>query len=58
MTAISRLTTSEAYGSAFRRSESAVTPTLYGLDLPDEVRQRIYSRNALRVTPGLAQTGS
>ena len=28
--------------SAFRRSESAVTPKLYGLDLPDVVRQRIY----------------
>ena len=54
MTAISRLTASEAHVSAFRRSESAVTSKLYGLDLPDDVRQKIYSGNALRVTPGAA----
>jgi hypothetical protein len=42
MTAIARLPASEAYVSALRRSESAVTPKLFGLDLPDEVRQKIY----------------
>jgi predicted TIM-barrel fold metal-dependent hydrolase len=30
---------------------------LYGLDLPDEVLKDIYYRNALRITPGLPQTG-
>jgi uncharacterized protein len=30
---------------------------LYGLHLPDEVLKKIYYRNALRVTPGLPQTG-
>jgi len=30
---------------------------LYGMDLPDEVLQKIYYGNALRVTPGLPQTG-
>ena len=40
--------------SAFRRSETAVPPKLDGLDLPDEVRQKISSRNALRLTPGAA----
>jgi hypothetical protein len=50
MTAISRLTASEAYVPALRRSESAVTPKLDGLDLPDEVR------HARRVPPG-PQTG-
>jgi hypothetical protein len=39
--------------SAFRLSETAVTPKLDGLDLPDEARQKISSRNALQVTPGL-----
>jgi hypothetical protein len=57
VTAISRVTASEADVSAFRRSESAVTPTLDGLDLPDEVRQKIYYGNALQVTPGLPPTG-
>jgi hypothetical protein len=54
MTAISRVTASETDLSAFRRSESAGTPKLYGLDLPDEVRQKIYYGNALRVPPGAA----
>ena len=54
MTAISRVTAIEADMSAFRLSESAVTPKLYGLDLPDEVRQKIYYGNARRVTPGAA----
>jgi hypothetical protein len=31
-----------------------VTPKLDGLDLPDEVRQKIYYGNALRVPPGAA----
>jgi len=57
MTAIARLPASEAYVSAFRRSESAVTPKLDGLDLPDEVRSKICYGNALRVTPGLPLTG-
>ena len=30
---------------------------LYGMDLPDEVLKKLYFRNALRVTPGLPQTG-
>jgi len=30
---------------------------LYGMDLPDEVLKKVYYRNALRVTPGLPQTG-
>jgi predicted TIM-barrel fold metal-dependent hydrolase len=30
---------------------------LYGLDLPDEVLKKVYFKNALRVTPGLPQTG-
>jgi uncharacterized protein len=30
---------------------------LYGIDLPDEVLQKVYFRNALRITPGLPQGG-
>jgi hypothetical protein len=30
---------------------------LYGMDLPDEVLRKVYFENALRVTPGLPQTG-
>jgi len=30
---------------------------LYGMDLPDEVLKKVYYRNALRVTPGLPQSG-
>jgi len=30
---------------------------LYGMDLPDEVLKKVYYENALRVTPGLPQTG-
>ncbi|CAN5520144.1 amidohydrolase family protein [soil metagenome] len=30
---------------------------LYGMDLPDEVLKKVYYKNALRVTPGLPQTG-
>ena len=30
---------------------------LYGIDLPDEVLKKVYSKNALRITPGLPQTG-
>jgi predicted TIM-barrel fold metal-dependent hydrolase len=30
---------------------------LYGMDLPDEVLRKLYYRNALRVAPGLPQTG-
>ena len=30
---------------------------LYGLDLPDAVLKKIYYQNALRITPGLPQTG-
>lgn len=30
---------------------------LYGLDLPDEVLQKVYFGNALRIAPGLPQTG-
>ena len=30
---------------------------LYGIDLPDEVLQKVYYRNALRITAGLPQTG-
>jgi hypothetical protein len=30
---------------------------LYGLELPDEVLRKVYYANALRVTPGLPQTG-
>jgi predicted TIM-barrel fold metal-dependent hydrolase len=30
---------------------------LYGMDLPDEVLRKLYHRNALRVAPGLPQTG-
>jgi hypothetical protein len=52
MTAISRLTASEADVSAFRLSESTVTPTLDGLDLPDEVRQKIYYGHAAGAARG------
>mgnify|MGYP000574531061 CR=1 FL=1 len=30
---------------------------LYGMELPDEVLKKLYYQNALRVTPGLPQTG-
>jgi predicted TIM-barrel fold metal-dependent hydrolase len=30
---------------------------LYGIDLPDDVLKKVYYRNALRITPGLPQTG-
>jgi len=30
---------------------------LYGIDLPDEVLKKVYYGNALRITPGLPQTG-
>jgi uncharacterized protein len=30
---------------------------LYGIDLPDDVLKKLYYRNALRITPGLPQTG-
>ena len=30
---------------------------LYGMDLPDEVLKKLYYKNALRVVPGLPQTG-
>ena len=30
---------------------------LYGIDLPDVVLQKLYYRNALRITPGIPQTG-
>jgi predicted TIM-barrel fold metal-dependent hydrolase len=30
---------------------------LYGLDLPDEVLKKLYFANALKITPGLPQTG-
>jgi predicted TIM-barrel fold metal-dependent hydrolase len=30
---------------------------LYGIDLPDDVLKAIYYQNALRITPGLPQTG-
>jgi predicted TIM-barrel fold metal-dependent hydrolase len=30
---------------------------LYGIDLPDEVLKKVYFRNALRITPGLPQSG-
>jgi uncharacterized protein len=30
---------------------------LYGIDLPDAVLKKIYYQNALRITPGLPQTG-
>ena len=30
---------------------------LYGMDLPDEVLKKLYYKNALRVAPGLPQTG-
>lgn len=30
---------------------------LYGMDLPDEVLKKLYYQNALRVAPGLPQTG-
>jgi uncharacterized protein len=30
---------------------------LYGIDLPDEVLKKVYYRNALRITPGIPQTG-
>jgi hypothetical protein len=57
MTAISCLTASETYLSAFSFSETAVSPKLYGLDQPDEKRQKTYYGNALPVPPGLPQTG-
>ena len=46
MTAIWRMSAGEAYASAFRLSETAVTPKLDVLDLPAEVRQKIHHRNA------------
>jgi uncharacterized protein len=30
---------------------------LYGMDLPDDVLRKLYYRNALRITPGLPQSG-
>ncbi|HEX6134354.1 MAG TPA: amidohydrolase family protein [Longimicrobiales bacterium] len=30
---------------------------LYGIDLPDDVLKKLYYENALRITPGLPQTG-
>jgi len=30
---------------------------LYGIDLPDSVLKKVYFQNALRITPGLPQTG-
>ena len=30
---------------------------MYGVDLPDEVLKKIYFQNALKITPGLPQTG-
>jgi uncharacterized protein len=30
---------------------------LYGIDLPDEVLKKVYYKNALRITPGIPQTG-
>ena len=30
---------------------------LYGMDLPDEVLRKLYYKNALRIAPGLPQTG-
>ena len=30
---------------------------MYGVDLPDEVLKKVYYQNALRITPGLPQTG-
>jgi predicted TIM-barrel fold metal-dependent hydrolase len=30
---------------------------LYGMELPDDVLKKLYYRNALRITPGLPQTG-
>jgi predicted TIM-barrel fold metal-dependent hydrolase len=30
---------------------------LYGIDLPDDVLKKVYYQNALRITPGLPQTG-
>jgi predicted TIM-barrel fold metal-dependent hydrolase len=30
---------------------------LYGMDLPDDVLRKLYYRNALRIAPGLPQTG-
>ncbi len=30
---------------------------LYGMDLPDDVLKKVYYKNALRVTPGLPQSG-
>lgn len=30
---------------------------LYGIDLPDDVLRKLYYQNALRITPGLPQTG-
>ena len=30
---------------------------LYGMELPDDVLRKLYYRNALRITPGLPQSG-
>jgi predicted TIM-barrel fold metal-dependent hydrolase len=30
---------------------------LYGIDLPDDVLRKVYYQNALRITPGIPQTG-
>ena len=30
---------------------------LYGIDLPDVVRKKVYYKNALTITPQLSQTG-
>jgi predicted TIM-barrel fold metal-dependent hydrolase len=30
---------------------------LYGIDLPDDVLKKVYYKNALKITPGLPQTG-
>jgi hypothetical protein len=30
---------------------------LYGIDLPDPVLKKLYYQNAVKITPGLPQTG-
>ena len=36
---------------------SADLAQIYGMDLPDAVLRKVYYQNAVRITPGLPQTG-
>jgi predicted TIM-barrel fold metal-dependent hydrolase len=49
------LETADEYFDYYRRRHA--NWKMYGLDLPDPVLRKVYYRNALRIVPGLDQTG-